>query len=213
MNKNPLGQLTASKLRLILLGSAVILVLASAGLIILGQQAVSSYGKEVSSTVAVSSSDEKTLQDLEIVSRALASQKPIVDKSKLIIADKNNTYTYQKQVIQDITRYADMAGVQVVGFTFAETGGVTTGAPATAAASTPAAGTKAGGIATPAGVTPVNVTVALGGDVSYDTLYKLLQLLEGNLLRMEIESLDLSRPSGTEASAISSLTIRIYTQK
>lgn len=213
MSKNLLSQLTASKLRLVLLGFTAILVLASGGLIVLGQQAVSSYGTQVSSVAAVSSSDKKTLQDLEIVSRALKSQKPVVDKSKLIIADKSNAYGYQKQVIQDVTRYAEMAGIQVVGFSFAEASGKTTGTAAPPVTPTASAGAKAGGIATPSGVSPVTVTVTLGGNVSYATLYKLLQLLEGNLLRMEIDSLDLKRPSGTETSTVSSLTIRIYTKK
>lgn len=212
MSKISLQHLTASKLRLILLGLTVILVLVSCGLIVLGQQAVSSYGSQVSSAVAVSSSDEKTLRDLEIVSRALATQKPVVDRSKRLIADKTNPYAYQNQVIQDITRYAGVAGLQVNGFTFtdatgAASNGTTTATPAPSSAAT------AAGIPTPAGVTPVNVTLALGGDISYPTLYKFLQLLEGNLLRMEVDSLDLSRPTGTEASSISSLTIRIYTQK
>lgn len=213
MDKKAIQQLTASKLRIVLLGAVILLILASGGLIVLGQRAVSSYGSQVSTTVAASSSDEKTLRDLEVVSRALDAQKPIVDKSKGIIADKSSTYAYQQQVIQDITRYANLAGIQVTGFTFTDAAGTSTSGTATPAPATPAAGAAGVTNTTPAGLTPVSITVALGGEISYPTLYKFLQLLEGNLLRMEVDSLNLSRPSGAESSSVSSLTIRIYKQK
>lgn len=210
MDKKIFQQLTASKLRMVLLASVALLIIISAGLILLGYQTVSGYGAQVSSTVAVSSSDEKTLKDLEIISKALDEQRPIVEKSKGIIADKSNTYAYQRQIIQDITRYANKAGIQVTSFTFAAAAGTGTASSAPAAAPAPGAATAT---SMPAGLSPVSITVALSGGVSYTTLYKFLQLLEGNLLHMEIENLNLSRPTGTETASISSLTIRIYTQK
>ena len=126
MPKTSMSKMTAARLRIVLLSSVVILIIASAGLIVLGRQVITSYGIEVASAVSVSSSDEKTLRDLEVVSKSLEQQKPIVEKSKRIIADKTKTYAYQNQIIQDITRYAAMANIQIAGFAFSDGGGAST---------------------------------------------------------------------------------------
>ena len=206
------GPLTASKLRILLAVGVVLLLLAQGGLIVLGQKAISAYGQQVSSAVAQSSSNEKTLRDLESVSLALEQRESTVNKSKQLIASKNDeTYTYQNQIIQDISRYAEKAGLTATGFAF------TTDAPAGgAAAAAPAPAAGAAAVAnTPPGVSPVSVTVTFAGGGSYDSFYKFLQLLEGNLLRMKIDGLSLSRPGAESASStgITSLTIQAYTQK
>ena len=212
MNKSFAGQLTASKLRILLIVGVVLLLLAQGGLIVLGQNAISTYGQQVSSAVALSSSNEKTLRDLESVSLALKQRESTVNKSKQLIASKEDeTYTYQNRIIQDISRYAEKAGLNATGFAFASD------TPAAGAAAAPAAAAPvAGATATsaPTGVSPVNVTVTFAEEGSYESFYKFLQLLEGNLLRMKIDGLKLSRPGETGASTgISSLTIQAYRQK
>lgn len=214
MNSKTLN-LTATNLRYILLAASVVLLLLCAGGIALGQHLVTSYGAQVTSIVSLSSSNEKTVRDLESVSRSLEQQKPIVEKSKKIIADKSNTYGYQNQVITDVTRYADLAGLKATGFSFADSSAA--GASGTAsAAKTPAATTAPTAVALPTGIKPVNVTVSFASGIPYPNLYKFLQLLEGSLLRMEIDQLNLSRTEGANSSAnpgLTSLTIRIYTEK
>lgn len=215
MNKSFAGQLTASKLRILLIVGVALLLLAQGGLIVLGQNAISAYGQQVSSAVALSSSNEKTLRDLESVSLALKQRESTVNKSKQLIASKEDeTYTYQNRIIQDISRYAEKAGLNATGFAFASDTSAAGGASAApAAAAAPVAGAAAT-TGTPAGVSPVNVTVTFAEEGSYESFYKFLQLLEGNLLRMKIDGLALSRPGEAGASTgISSLTIQAYTQK
>lgn len=214
MNKSFAGQLTASKLRILLLVGVVLLLLAQGGLIVLGQNAISAYGQQVSSAVALSSSNEKTLRDLESVSLALKQRESTVNKSKQLIASKEDeTYTYQNRIIQDISRYAEKAGLNATGFAFASDTPAASGASAAPAAAAPVAGAAAA-TGTPTGVSPVNVTVTFAEEGSYESFYKFLQLLEGNLLRMKIDGLALSRPGEAGASTgISSLTIQAYTQK
>lgn len=216
MSSFSVGAMTATKLRIVLLAVVGLLLLSQVGMIFLGQNAVSSYGKQVADAVSLASSNEKTLQDLEKVSAALDAQKSTVEKSKKLIASKDDTYKYQNQIIQDITRYADKSGLKATGFTFTD---VTTakGTPAAAAApTTPAAGGQTGAAKIPAGVQPVNVTVALSSGASYDSLYSFLQLLEGNTLRMEVDGLNLSGGSSGESganSAVTTLNIKVYKQK
>lgn len=215
MNKSFAGPLTAPKLRILLAVSVILLLLAQGGLIVLGQNAISAYGQEVSSSVAQSSSNEKTLRDLQSVSAALKAQESTVNKSKQLITSKNDeTYTYQNQIIQDITRYAERSGLSATGFSFTSTDTTTVGGAAPAPAPV-AAGGAAVTAKIPPGVTPVNVTVTFASAGSYESFYKFLQLLEGNLLRMKIDGLNLSRPAGdaADSTGITSLTIQAYTQK
>lgn len=214
MSSPSLGTLTASKLRLILCAVLVLILVAQVGLVALGQNAIRSYAEEVASAVAQSSSNEKTVRDLESVRAALDKNKATVEKSKQLIADKSNTYAYQNQIIQDITRYANLAGLQVTGFAFSE------GTPASGASSagSSSATKPASGVKIPAGVTPVAVTVTLSQTASYDAYFRFLQLLEGNLLRTEITGINLNRPTDTanvdaNTISLSTINLQVYKQK
>lgn len=206
--------LNAASLRITLLAAVVVVLLLQVGLIVLGQSLIKSYGEKVAAAVSVSSSDEKTLKDLESVNRLLKQQEKTVKKAQGITADKSNTYAYQNKIIQDIATYGEKAGVPITGWSFSESNAPAGTAATNATAAAPAAGIAAGG---PAGVTPVNVTLSLGAGISYDSLYTFLQLLEGNLLRMEVQGINLARSSGgTDNSTgigLSTLTIQVYKEK
>ncbi len=222
MNNLNLKSLSASQLRLILLIVAIIIVIAQVGLIIAGQRVIMSSSQPVADAVAQSSSSQKTLQDLEVVRVALDTQKQTVKKSSLVVADKSNTYLYQNQIIRDVSAYAEMSGLTAVGFTFdsAEGGGGEGGATPASADAAAAAPAGAGGEApgAPASST-ATVNVAFDGTITYEALFRFLRLLEGNLLRMEIDGLNLSRSSGgggegedsaPNALDISSLSIKVH---
>ncbi len=210
------GNLTATKLRIVLFAAVVAVVLLQVGLIFAGQHVISNYGKDVSSAVSIASSDEKTLHELENINTVLKTQRTTVEKSQKIIADKSNPYQYQNQIINDITAYANKAGITITGYAFEDN---TTAAPNGAATpSQPAAATgtpAAQGPALPSGVTPLTVTIDLGVGASYESLYTFLALLEGNLLHMELQGLTLSRSTGQDGAsgvAPSNLTIQVYKQ-
>ena len=217
-------------MRLVLIVVVVLSFLAQAGLVFLGQSAITSYSSEVSTAVELSSSNSKTLQDLEIVSTTLEDHKDTVEKSKKLTVDSSDVYGYQNQIITEITRYANKANLSTTGFAFttgaATDGATTTTAPATAPAATPAPGPATGVPATaaagPTGVTPVEVTVTFAPNATYGQLYTFLQLLEGSLLRMEVGALSLSRPAASSGSetgpqvnsiGLSSLNIKVYMKK
>lgn len=208
--------LTATSLRLMLLGGVGIAILLQIGMIVLGQHAIITYGKEVASAVSVSKSDKETLQSLESIDTMLRAQSETSKKAQGIVASKTDTYSYQNQIIKDLTVYSQMAGLQITGYAFSDSASGTK--PGASPASTPttsgAAKAQAG---TPAGVTPINVTLTLAPGMRYDTLYKFLQLLEGNLLRMEVQGLNLSRAAGQDVSpdavALTTLNLQVYKQK
>jgi len=219
-----LSELTASRLRVLLLGGVVVVLALQIGLIVLAQKAITGYAQTVSSSVSTATSDQKTLSDLQSVNNLLKKQSETVEKSGKLIADGANTYAYQNQIINDITNYANQTGIQVTGFSF--TGSAASGESG-AAAATPAptatattATPAAGAAATPAGLTPVTVSVSLVPGMSYDAFYKFLQLIEGNLLQMQIGSLNLTpssdgstNESGPNAVGLSNITIQVFTKK
>lgn len=222
MNNFNLKSMSASKFRLVLIGLVLLIIVAQIGLIALGQKAISGYGDEVSKSVSLSSSNEKTLRDLELVNTVLEKQKETVEKASRITVDKTDTYAYQNQIIREITAYTAKANMAAVGFSFssATTDGTQPGAAAAPAPAPAADGTVATGAATagPVGVTPVNVTVTLASGGSYEDFYTLLHLFEGSLLRMEVDGVNLSRPGastdGSSSSAApSTLNIKVYQKK
>lgn len=220
MNNFNLSSLSASRMRLILIGAVILTFLAQAGLVFLGQSTIDSYGSDVSEAVQLSSANSKTLQDLELVSNTLEKHKDIVEKSSKLTVSNDDVYAYQNQIITEISAYASRAGLTTTGFTFAADVDPAAGGAAPAAA-TPAAGGAATTPAAPTGVTPVEVTVTFAPGATYDQLYRLLQLFEQSLLRLEVGTLSLSRPSSsaenpeTQADGIglSTLNIKVYKKK
>ncbi|HCH34659.1 MAG: hypothetical protein UY35_C0007G0005 [Candidatus Saccharibacteria bacterium GW2011_GWC2_48_9] len=216
-----LSELTASRLRLLLLGGVVVVLALQIGLIVLGQKAITGYAQTVSSSVSTATSDQKTLSDLQLVNNLLKQQSETVEKSGKLIADGANTYAYQNQIINDITNYANQTGIQVTGFTFTDSAAAgTSTAPAPAATATTGTAPAATTSATPAGLSPVTVSVSLVPGMSYSAFYKFLQLIEGNLLQMQIGSLNLTpssdgstNESGPNAVGLSNITIQVFTKK
>lgn len=209
-------------MRLILIGAVVLTFLAQGGLVFLGQSTIDSYGSDVSEAVQLSSANSKTLQDLELVSNTLEKHKDIVEKSSKLTVNNDDVYAYQNQIITEITTYANKAGLATTGFTFAaDADPAAAGGAAPAATTAPATGTATAAPAAPTGVTPVEVTVTFAPGATYDQLYHLLQLFEHSLLRLEVGTLSLSRPSSSaenpESQAngigLSTLNIKVYKKK
>lgn len=217
MNKKLLQTQKATSLRLLLLIGLTVVLLLQIGLVAMSQTLLTNYSHQVASAVSVSSSDAKTLSDLESVNRLLQDQAETVEKARGITADKSNTYAYQNKIINDITTYSRQSGLSIVGWSFSDNEAV---APASTPANAQTSAAPAGQSSVPAGVTPVTVTVNLGPGTTYESLYTFLQLLEGNLLRMEVQGLNLSRPAegpgdsqDSSTISLSTLTIQVYKEK
>lgn len=220
--KIDLKSLSATNLRIILLVTITGLLVGQVGLIVAGQGIIRSFSQPVADAVARSNSSQQTLRDLETAKVILDKQTDTFEKSSLIAADTTNTYLYQKTIIDDISAYAARAGLNPSSYTFsgAEGEGDSAGA-AVPAAPTPAADAEPAGGGAAAVASTTTVTVAFDGNITYGSLFSFLQLLEGSLLRMEIDSLSLSRSSAateTEGDTpadrldISSLNIKVHTQ-
>lgn len=109
------------------------------------------------------------LQKAHNLQTYLATHKTDVEKAAAVVAD-TKTYQYQNQIVEDINRYADIAGVTILGFDFP------------AQATTPA--TK--------GVKTQQASVTLQNPVPYNSYLRFLKLIEQNLTKMQVTEISVA---------------------
>lgn len=173
-----------------MLGTGIVLLILLAGVgFYFAQNWLQSFAVTVSHKVADSKASDTGLQSLHTLQAELSSQQSIITKTNSIFASANS---YQTQAVQDLTTYAAATGMTISNYTF----------PVAAAT------------ATGTGTLPVTqVTIALGSPVSYTNLLKFMSEIEGNLPKMQITGVNLSRISGDSPSVkIDALTIAVYTR-
>lgn len=95
-----------------------------------------------------------------------------MDKAASIVAE-TKLYQHQNQIVRDVTGFADQAGVTVLGFDFPKTTGT--------------AQTK-----TASGLRSVSATVLLENPVRYTDFLTFIKLIERNLTRMQITTVQIS---------------------
>lgn len=196
-----MNKMTASRLRLLLMGSIVLLAL----LIGFGFYSAQSFLHNFAVTVShaqedanASESDISTLQKLE---DKLAEDELVIERTKKIVAD-SKAYEYQDQIIADLNAYAAKSGVAITGFTFTDNNA----APSTAAAS------ETGTAAEPAipGLKSTSVSVQLATPTKYDRLMRFVGHIEQNLTKMQLASLTLSKGQAKDEVTTSELVIGVY---
>lgn len=101
----------------------------------------------------------------------LESHKADVEKAAAVVAE-TKTYQYQNQIVEDVNRYADIAGVTVLGFDFP--------------LQTTGTASKAKGVKT------IQANVTLQNPVAYDSYLRFLKLIEQNLTKMQITDISIT---------------------
>ncbi|MGO3702080.1 MAG: hypothetical protein ACTJG2_02750 [Candidatus Saccharimonadales bacterium] len=199
-------RLSPSGLRIVLAILLALIILLHALAAFAGQKFLAENSKGVTEAVTQSSSSEKTLQRLSSAEQQLAIQQETVERSRHLVA-AGEKHAYQDQIIRDVTRYANVAGVRVLGFTFAEVD-------AKKAASTK---NKADQTATSIpGLQTETVSVALDSPLEYANFLTLLRLLEGNLLQLKPQSINITSYSDSEEGGsptrveAPTLTLEVY---
>lgn len=99
----------------------------------------------------------------------LQNHKTEIEKTALIVADAT-AYKYQDQIVQDITRYASVAGLQILGFDF----------PSSTSSSSSSTGLKS-----------IAATITLQNPVPYRNYLTFLKLIEQNLTKMQITNISI----------------------
>lgn len=201
--------MTARKLRMILSGLMLLIVVAATAGFLFAQKSLNEYAVEISRLNADAASGDQNLQTLNGLQAKLDERKTAIDSAHALVADEA---TYADKAINDITRIANEAGVRITSFEFVENAASTPGAaaaapapataPTTTAPTTPTAGA-------PAGVAKKTISVAIESPLEYSSLMKFISGIETNQLKMQIPSVAMTKGEGSKVST-QQFTIEVY---
>lgn len=117
---------------------------------------------------AINSNDN--LSKAQALKIYLENHKADIDKTALVVAN-TTSYKYQDQIVQDITRYAAVSGLRVLGFDFP-----------TASSSSSSSST---------GLKSIAATITLQNPVPYRSYLTFLKLIEQNLTKMQVTDISI----------------------
>lgn len=199
--------LTAHTLMLLLATGTLAIFAASVIGFFFTQNYLARHASEVSRVASEAEASRTRVQQLQQTEKELERYTGAIDRTAKIVAE-SKSYEYQDQIINDITNYANRAGVGITSFAFNDasapsaTGSAPTATQAPAASTTPAA----------SGLKTTSVIVNLKPDVPYNNVLNLLSLVENNLTKMQIADIALTKSEEGDPNAVSlqSLNLEVY---
>lgn len=184
------SKMNAKVLRGILtLGIFVIIGLSAVGFYF-AQAWLSNLSLEISDKVAQSDTVGDDIQSLKKLQEELAKRQDIIIKSSLLLT---STSSYQGQVIKDLDKYADMSGIKITSKSFEKPAASTT---------TPANKTMA---------PQSSVVLSVESPLPYSGLLSFLNLVESNLPKMQVLSVNIGRVGDSKSVRVEKITIGVYT--
>lgn len=134
---------------------------------------------------------EGNVNRLKQLQSKLNSEQNIIQKTEKIVAD-SQSYAYQGQVIEELTAYAKETNVSIIGIDFGAKPG-----------EKPAAGkTKESSLKR------TLVSIQLGNDTPYGSLYAFIQSIEQNVTKMQLTGINF-QPKKDEPNIIIGSTLEI----
>lgn len=143
-----------------------------------GITAIRAYAIEVNNRLADADASGKQISSLQALKTQLAQSTSLIEKADQLFA---TPATYQAQVLSDLNRYADSAGLSITNRTFVDS-------------------TETGEHA---------IIITLRQPVSYNSLVNFLHNVEGNLPKLQVSSIALGRPGSGGASSVKTGDIKI----
>jgi hypothetical protein len=189
--------LTATRLRLILAVSLLLIEVLASLFIAFADSELKKYALDVSRVYADSSASQDNVQTLRKIQRELDANKEAVERANDIVA-ASKSYQYQDQIITDLNGYANRAGLTVTNLDFDNADPAATPTPA-----------QPGAAAAPAGVKSTSVSVTLKNPVNYESLLRFVKSIEQNLTKMQISRIGIAKDTaGGVTSEV--LTLEVY---
>lgn len=193
-----LGMLTATKLRLILGVSLLLIALLMLLFVTNATRGLKTYSNDVSQVLADASASQDNIQTLQKIQQELLANKDVIARTNDIVAD-SQSYQYQDQIITDINDYAAQAGINVTNIDFLKADPSTTTTPAQPSTTPPA----------PTGVKSTAVSITVKNPVVYENLLRFIKSIEQNLTKMQISRIGLAKDAtGGVTSEV--LNIEVY---
>ena len=208
-------QLTPTTLRLILIAAMAALAVLAVVVFMVGYGKIKEYAVSTQTVAAEAQASDSSLQNLITLKKELETETDAVQRASMIVSE-SKSYLYQDQIIQDINRFADNAGIVITNISFSDTGTASTTAPAAgtapaSGAAAPATGTAAatatGGA--PSGIKTTTATVTVKNPVDYNKMLTFIHSIEGSLFKMRISQVGLSK--STDAKSPNDVTSDVFT--
>lgn len=194
--------LNASVARIIMALLLLVILAAMVGSVIVAYSFLSKTSDDVGKLQTEAISIESKIQNLLALKSQLDKNSEIAKKAKNIVSE-SKMYQYQNQIIQDLSTYADRAGISIRSFTFQSE--------STATKSTTSTSKKPTGVA-PAGVKSTFVSIQLGENIDYVRFLHFLDLIEKNVTRMQLSGISISRGVNNNELLVQALEVKVYTR-
>lgn len=177
------SKLNAIKLRSLLIVIIFLMMIGSTAGVYFAQDFLIKHAKTVSQSVANSTSSGQNVQSLKKLQTELESYQSVMTKANNIQVPISN---YQSRVIPDINNYATASNIKVK-LSFSAT-------------------------ALPAGSKTAPITITLESQPQYTDLLKFLKLIETNLPKMQVSSINLTRDNTSQTVKSDQIIIDVYTK-
>lgn len=177
----------ATMTRNILASTLVIVIIGSVVGFYFGLQVIKAYALEVTHAVADSHASGHNIEELSKLQQQLAAGQGLVVKADALFS---TPATYQTQALKDISKYAGEAGVSISSIDSATA-------------------------ASRAAVTPgYSEVITIQSPVSYAKFIRFLDAIEGNLPKMQITGITISRPTIPSGDLITTdkITVTVSTR-
>lgn len=195
------ANLTAQKLRLILIGGIILLIVIAVVIFTFSQSVIAGYATDVKKATMLAESSSTNLTALNQLKTTLAENSDAVLRTKNLVAE-SQSYAYQDQIIKDINTFAAKSGVEVSGYQFGTEG-------LTGTSATPAAGAAATPVVS--GLKTVSVSVSLKSPIEYRDIMNFVHMIEQSLTKMQLAGISMeSDTSAAGKVTVSSLTLEVY---
>lgn len=216
-----LRSMTPVKLRLILSLSLLILSVIGIGLFAIGYSRLKTFAIAAEKVTSQAQASQSSVQDLVSTKKTLEQDADAVNRASQLVAE-SKSYVYQDQIINDINKYANQAGLTITNISFSTPTTAPVGATSTPTPSktpsetpsmTPSSTTGTIGTATPAGVKSMTASVTLKSPADYLSILNFIHYIEQSLFRMQISQVGISASGDTtHPDQVSSdvLTIEVY---
>lgn len=170
------GMTATSFQKLLIFFVCIVVALTAAGFYF-GLMEVRKLAIQVNNKVEDAKASGDQIDELRRLQQTLTQSDSLVQKANRMFSTEAS---FTSDVVRDLERYASVAGVSIVNRNFVESSEVTA-----------------------SGTSPQRfIRISLAQPVSYAKLLRFIQLIEGNLPKMQINTMTISRPDQTSGDTV-----------
>ena len=212
VNKKSSQGITAPKLRLILIATIVLLIIAGGFGFVFAREQLIKRAADVAVATASEKESKKNKDALRSIEAKLKDNHDEVKRTSEIVAPLEN-FEYQVRIIKDVQAYAAKAGVTIRGFSFTSDTSAASSASGTTSGSAAAASGTAATSPAISGLKKVTTTVELESPIAYKNVMNFLYYLENNLTKMQLQGVSLTRDPAKSEITAGALNLEVYVKQ